>query len=174
MIKVKEGDLDKLGLLFERYHKMLFGFFYNLNKNAALSEDLVQNVFERILKYKHRFQGTGEFKTWMFHIAKNVNFDYHRKKKIKHAENIEDWQHKIQDQSATKSEQMIQQEELDKLKQAIQQLHPEKREIIMLSKIRELSYKEIGALIGCTEGAVKVKVFRAMKALKNHLNPINY
>ena len=45
MLKVKEGDLDKLGLLlFERYHRVLFGFFYNKNKDVALSEDLVQNV----------------------------------------------------------------------------------------------------------------------------------
>ena len=47
MNKVKEGDLDKLGLLFERYHKVLFGFFYNLNHNVAISEDLVQNVGSR-------------------------------------------------------------------------------------------------------------------------------
>jgi len=45
MIKVRDGHLDTLGLLFARYKKPLYGFFYGLNKNADLSEDLVQNVF---------------------------------------------------------------------------------------------------------------------------------
>jgi RNA polymerase sigma-70 factor (ECF subfamily) len=72
MLQVKAGQVDQLGLLFERYHRILFSFFYNLNRNVEMSEDLVQNVFMRILKYKHRFKGDGEFKTWMFHIAKNV------------------------------------------------------------------------------------------------------
>ena len=55
MLKVKEGDLDKLGLLFERYKKVLFAFYYRMNFNAELSEDLIQNVFMRILRYKHAF-----------------------------------------------------------------------------------------------------------------------
>ncbi len=61
MLKVKSGDLDKLGLLYERHKKRLFGFFYKMNSDASLSEDLVQNVFVRMLKYKHTFTGEGSF-----------------------------------------------------------------------------------------------------------------
>lgn len=166
MLEVKDGDLDKLGLLFERYHRILFGFFYNKNRDLSLSEDLVQNVFVRILKYKHRYRGDGEFKSWIFHIARNVNVDHHRKKRIKNTEKIEDWQDQIEDKSLNIGQQMMQQEEQDKLRQAIQKLEPDKREIIMMSKFQGLKYKEIGQLLGCSEGAVKVKVFRALKALK--------
>ena len=60
MIKVKDGDLEKLGLLFERYKKPLFGFFYGMNRDADLCEDLVQNVFMRILKYRYLFRGEGD------------------------------------------------------------------------------------------------------------------
>lgn len=166
MLKVKEGDLDKLGLLFERYHRVLFGFFYNKNKDVALSEDLVQNVFVRILKYKHRYRGDGEFKSWIFHIARNVNVDHYRKKRIRHTEKIEDWQDEIADNSINQSQQMMQDEELEKLRQALQKLEPEKREVIIMSKLQGLKYKEIGKILGCSEGAVKVKVFRALKALR--------
>ncbi|HEY5824071.1 MAG TPA: sigma factor, partial [Cyclobacteriaceae bacterium] len=55
MIKVRDGDLDKLGLLFERYKKPLYGFFYGMNKSQELSQDLVQNTFFRIMKYRHLF-----------------------------------------------------------------------------------------------------------------------
>lgn len=166
MLEVKGGDLDKLGLLFERYHRVLFGFFYNKNKDVSLSEDLVQTVFIRILKYKHRYRGDGEFKNWIFHIARNVNVDHYRKRRIKHTEQIEDWQDQIADKSLDKSQQLMQKEELDKLRRALQQLEPEKREVIVMSKLQGLRYKEIGKILGCSEGAVKVKVFRALKALK--------
>src|SRR5687767_1772753 len=63
MIKVRDGDIDKLGLLFERYKRPLYGFFYGMNRDPDLCEDLVQNVFVRILKYRYLFRGEGDFRT---------------------------------------------------------------------------------------------------------------
>ena len=166
MLQVKAGEVDQLGLLFERYHRLLFSFFYKLNQNVEVSEDLVQNVFMRILKYRHRFQGNGEFKTWMFHIAKNVNIDYHKKHRRYRAEDVDQWQDKLLDESRSQNQEMIKQEELNQLRTALQKLDPEKREVLILSKLQGLKYKEIANLLGCTEGAVKVKVFRALKELK--------
>ena len=50
MLQVKQGKVDKMGLLFERYHRPLFGFFYHLGSDGNTSEDLVQTVFYRMLK----------------------------------------------------------------------------------------------------------------------------
>ncbi len=72
MLKVKAGDLDKMGLLFERYHRPLFAFLYHSTGQAAHSEDLVQTVFYRMLKYRYTFTEVGEFRTWMYHLARNV------------------------------------------------------------------------------------------------------
>jgi RNA polymerase sigma factor (sigma-70 family) len=165
MIKVKDGDLQKLGLLFERYKKPLFGFFYGLNKNGALSEDLVQNVFLRILKYRYLFRGEGDFKTWMFHIARNVNHDHFRKQKWRGTEDLDHWQEQLTNHENRQTE-FQQDEELELLSVALDQLSEEKREVILLSKYHEKKYREIGAILGCSEGAVKVKVFRAMQDLK--------
>ncbi|MEO1053315.1 MAG: RNA polymerase sigma factor [Bacteroidota bacterium] len=164
MLKVKEGDLDKLGLLFERHKKVLFGFFYNMSHNAELSEDLVQNVFVRILKYKHSFKGDGQFKTWMFHISRNVNNDHYRKNKLGETDDIEDWQDRLGDKDADRAEK--QEEDIRLLKRAMERLDQEKREILTLSKLEGMKYKEIGDVLSCSEGAVKVKVFRALKDLK--------
>ena len=165
MLSVKEGDLDKLGLLFERYKKVLFGFFYNMNRDSDLCEDLVQNVFIRILKYRKGFKGDGPFKVWMFHIARNVNFDHFRKNKIK-TEEIVDWEDKLGDDLPTREGQMEKNEDLKLLRMAMMQLDEEKREVLTLSKLEGLKYKEIGEILKCSEGAVKVKVFRAFQALK--------
>jgi RNA polymerase sigma factor (sigma-70 family) len=165
MLKVKEGDLDKLGLLFERYKKPLFGFFYGLTKDAELCEDLVQNVFFRILKYRYLFRGEGDFKTWMFHIARNVNHDHFRKTKWKLKESLEHWEEKLGSEENRVTE-FQQDEEMQLLSMAMDRLPEDKREILMLSKFQDKKYKEIGEIIGCTEGAVKVKVFRALQELK--------
>jgi len=172
MLKVKDGDLEKLGLLFERYQKILFTFYYRMNFNAELSEDLVQNVFMRILKYKHAFKGDGEFKTWMFHIARNVSHDHFKKEtRLGKKEDIENIEHKI---NATEDLNELQNKELELglLQNALQDLNEEKREIITLSKLKGIKYKEIGAILNCSEGAVKVKVFRAMNDLRKAYDKI--
>jgi RNA polymerase sigma factor (sigma-70 family) len=165
MMKVKEGDLDKMSLLFERYKRPLYGFFYGLNKKQELSEDLVQNTFLRILKYRHLFRGEGDFKAWMFHIARNVNNDHHRKNRIKATEELENWQERIGHYENRASE-MQQIEEHQLLSMAMERLPDDKREVLLLSKYQEKKYSEIGEVLGCTEGAVKVKVFRALQELK--------
>jgi len=66
MLKVKDGDIDKMGLLYERYHRQLFSFLFHMTRHKEVSEDIVQNVFFRMLKYSKGFTGSGEFKTWMY------------------------------------------------------------------------------------------------------------
>jgi RNA polymerase sigma-70 factor (ECF subfamily) len=161
--------------LFERYKKPLYGFFYGLNKQQELSEDLVQNTFFRILKYRHLFRGDGDFRAWMFHIARNVNHDHHRKNKIKTTNALEHWQDRIGDHQNRATE-MQQDEEHQLLARAMDLLPDEKREVLLLSKFQEKKYSEIGVVLGCSEGAVKVKVFRALQELKTiykHMEKIN-
>jgi RNA polymerase sigma factor (sigma-70 family) len=165
MNKVKDGDLDNLGLLFERYKKPLYGFFYGMHRNSELSEDLVQNVFIRILKYRTVFRGDGEFRTWMFHIARNVSHDHFRKKRIDAKDSIEDWQDRI-GSSENRFTDYQKEDDMESLSLALEKLPEDKREVLLLSKYQEKKYKEIAELLGCTESAVKVKVFRALQELK--------
>lgn len=166
MICVKNGDLDRMGLLFERYHKQLFGYLYHQTRDARQSEDLVQNVFYRMLKYAHSFNETGEFRAWMFQMARNVLIDSAKKNsRMSFYSNLEEISenHQAEPSHAIDFEQK-QNEAF--LHQAIQQLSEEQREIIILSKFQELPYVEIAKILKTTEGNIKVKVFRALKALK--------
>jgi RNA polymerase sigma factor (sigma-70 family) len=166
MLKVKAGDSDRLGLLFERYHRPLYSFFVRPSGQSEASEDLVQNVFLRMLKYRHTYTGEGEFKTWIYHLARNVHADYYRKYKgqgrtsdYTNLENMlsEDFNPEEQTQHA---------EEMQLLQVALGRLEVEKREVLVLSRFQGLKYKEIAALFGCSEGAIRVKAFRALDELK--------
>jgi len=169
MLRVKAGDLDQLGLLFERYHQLLFGFFYQRSGHVSLSQDQVQNVFLRVLRYRHNYRGDGEFRTWLFHIARNVHYDHYRKKRIRHTDDVDEWKDQLADDGASPPQQLIRAEEKQHLKTALQRLDPEKREVLLLAKLQGMPYREIGELLGCSEGAVKVRVFRALKELKEVL-----
>jgi len=164
MAKVRDGDPEKLGLLYERYKRPLLGFFVGIVRDKELSEDLVQNTFVRILKYKHLFRGDGDFRTWMFHIARNVKNDHFRKNKVTH-EKVDKWEDKLKDEGSLMQE-WQNDDEQRMLAIAMDKLPEDKREILLLSKYQEKKYKEIGEILGCTEGTVKVKVFRALQDLK--------
>ena len=165
MLSVKSGDVQKLGLLYERYKKRLFGFFYQMNKDASLSEDLVQNVFMKILKYKHTYTEESKFVVWLFQIARNTSYDSFKKSKKYMHKDIDDVSYSL-NASDDIDGAIIKNENARTLKKAIDLLPPEKKKFIILSKFKELKYREVGEIMGCTEGNARTKVHRALNDLK--------
>ena len=75
MQEVRAGNVGKLEVLFDRHNRPLFRYFMHLTSNRAVSEDLVQEVFFRILKYRHTYQAETSFRAWMYQIGRNVWMD---------------------------------------------------------------------------------------------------
>jgi RNA polymerase sigma factor (sigma-70 family) len=167
MFLVKTGDLDKMKLLFERHHRLLYSFLYNMTYNKEASEDMVQNVFYRVLKYRHTFTGRGDFVIWMFHLGRNVLKDHIRK--IKRAGRHYDLNIVSFNEAGDVSpdEQLAKKQDQHRLYQAMKKLSDDEREILTLSKFQELKYFEIAQILNITESAVKVRVHRAFNHLKN-------
>jgi RNA polymerase sigma-70 factor (ECF subfamily) len=167
MLKVCQGEVDHLGLLFERHHRRLFGFFCRLSGDPATSEDLVQAVFYRVLRYRGSYRGQGEFSTWLYHLARNVYADhYQRGKKNGHHRDVGKYEGRLPDDSPPADELLHRQQEHALLAQALGGLPQEQREVLIMSKYQELKYSQIAQVLGCTEENVKVKVHRALKKLR--------
>src|SRR6201997_3166520 len=81
MQEVRAGDVGKLEILFDRHNRALFRYFMHLTANRSASEDLVQEVFFRILKYRHTYQPETSFRAWLFQVGRNVYADYLGKRK---------------------------------------------------------------------------------------------
>lgn len=167
MLGVKNGDTQKLGLLYERYKKWLFNFFYQLCGERDLSEDMVQNVFMRILKYKHTYSEDSKYVTWMFQIARNVNNDHFRKnKKHQQLTTMDSVAYKVEGNDDFEGRFELN-ENKGILMKALASLPDEKREILVLSKLKGLKYQDIGTIMNCTESTARQKTHRALKELKH-------
>jgi len=80
MSQVRGGAGEMLGTLFDRYHGKLFSYFVRLTGDRALAEDLVQDVFYRILKRRHTYRPGSPFRPWMYQIARNARNDNFRRR----------------------------------------------------------------------------------------------
>jgi RNA polymerase sigma factor (sigma-70 family) len=163
MLKVKTGDLDRMGLLFERHYKPLFGFLYRMSSDKENSEDMAQNVFLRMLKYRHTYKGDGEFKTWMYHLARNVLNDFHKSQSKRSDSEIKD---NLLSEDTTQVN-IEKNEQVQLLNTALSKLGDEHREILILNRYQELDYKEIAVILNISEANVRVKIHRAMTQLKS-------
>ena len=163
MQEVKDGKVEKLAILFERYHVMLYNFFLRLTGNRNISEDLVQDVFFRILKYRASYQPQGKFTIWMYQIARNAHVDYLRKQKDEAP--LEQGWDQVLSREALPEEKLETSQEIAWVRQALDKLSLKKKEILLLSRFQNLKYREIAELLGCQEGSVKTTVHRALKEL---------
>src|ERR1041385_4800798 len=79
MLAVRNGDLERLGVLFERYQHRLFGFGYWMLDDRVAAQDIVQEVFVRVLKYRQKYRDSGPFESWIFQITRNACSDFSKK-----------------------------------------------------------------------------------------------
>ena len=163
MIQVKNGDIGQLGVLFERHHRPLYAFFVRLTGSRALAEDLVQEVFVRLLKYRHTFRG-GEFAPWVFRLARNAAADQYSRRRPE--DPLPEDNHEPASSAPLVSDTVVQDEEQARLRVAIGRLSPDKRELLLLARFQLLPYDQIARLLDTTVGAVKVRVHRALKDLR--------
>jgi RNA polymerase sigma factor (sigma-70 family) len=160
MLQVREGVGEMLGVLFDRYQSPLFNFYCRLTGDRTASEDLVQDVFFRILKYRQTYKPGTPFRAWMYQIARNARQDYHRKHPLSLPYEPEMSPSVVDSDSADAEQQAA------LLHRALLMLPEEKREVLLLSRFQELKYEEIARLMDCEVGTVKVRIHRALRELR--------
>ena len=173
MAQVRQGDLRKLAVLFERHHKSLYNYFLHLNSDRDRSQDLVQDVFFRILRYRHTYDPARPFLAWMYQIARNAGAESAGKNRaglrlVEHGVSQDDEPGAFEPVSPTPGaeETLARRQQVGLLRRALARLPHEKREVLLLSRFQNLKYQDIGQILGCEAGAVKLRVYRAMRALE--------
>src|ERR1700752_1722299 len=133
MLAVRDGDVSKLGILFDRHHRTLLDFFARQVGSRTVAEALVQDVFFRMLKYRGTFREESRFKAWMFHIARNARFDYYKKHQPQAILPEEGGADTLPSRLPLPGHQLEQDQQTTLLECALFRLSDEKREVLVLS-----------------------------------------
>ncbi|MBW4891716.1 RNA polymerase sigma factor [Mucilaginibacter sp. HMF5004] len=158
MLCVKKNDLDKAAILYERYKKKLYQFFMYKNYNdQEKSEDCVQQVFYRVIKYRQSYTEGNNFRIWVYSIAKNIQY--------------QDFKEQVKMDAAHASYQTdeaytLVNDEHQAMLQALKLLPEQYREVLVMSRFLGMKYDEIAEINNCSVGVIKTRAFRAINSLR--------
>lgn len=166
--RVKDGDQDAFGELVAPYLPGLEKLLRPLARQREDVSDLVQDALLRALKNLHRFQG-GRFSTWLYRVGVNLALTSARRNTV--CRRILDpkgpFVISAPDQPVAPEDRAAAREDAARIRDAIHRLPAPCREVVELRYVRDLSCKDIAAMLGKTPNAVSLLLFRARRRLRD-------
>lgn len=177
--KAKKGDQAAFGVLMGRYRDSVYYMMLKMVHNRDDAEDLTQEAFAKAFNNIVNYSADFAFTTWLFRIATNNGIDYLRKKRLQ-TSSLEETQetddgetanHSVKDHAPDPEESMMKEQRAQKIRSAVENLHPKYKALVEMRYLEELSYEEISEKLDLPLGTVKAQLFRAKdmlyQALKN-------
>jgi len=179
MLKVAAGEGAAFEQLVLRYQDRLVGFFFHLVHDRTAAEDLAQETFLRVYRSRERYEPTARFSTWLFRIAHNLASNQKRgaarRREIPLGNQSAEDDFRPQEQNLAEKSALMPTRQLDSnemreiVRNAIEELSERQRTAVLLHKFEEMSYEEIGEIMGLGVVAVKSLLSRARSKLKEAL-----
>ncbi|MBK5293093.1 MAG: RNA polymerase sigma factor [Acidobacteriia bacterium] len=175
MLRVKAGEHDCLGDLLHRHRVPVVNFLYRMVQNEAIAEELAQDAFVRVYQSRARYEPTAKFSTWLYRIAAHLALNYLRdSRREKNDERLDDvssgsLRREIADRNLSVDQDLMHQEMIVRLRQAIAELPDRQRAVVLMHKYQEMDYRQIAEALGTTVSSVKALMFRACASLRGRL-----
>jgi RNA polymerase sigma-70 factor (ECF subfamily) len=178
MLRYRDGDVRAFELLVTRHRKPVFNFILRFVRDTAQAEDVTQETFLRLVKGADAYERQAKFTTWLYTIARNLCVDAARRGKHRKAASLDapvDEEGSVSlldlvpDGGAAVDRQAQSRELAVRLRQAIESLPDEQREIFLLREVADLQFNEIAAVVGCPENTVKSRMRYALEKLREAL-----
>ncbi|MEY2525928.1 MAG: polymerase sigma-70 factor, subfamily [Verrucomicrobiota bacterium] len=180
--RCQAGETEAFDELVTRYRTRIFAMIYNMVHNEQDAWDLAQDSFVKAWKSIKRFRGRSSFYTWIYRIVMNVTIDWLRKKQVKGAgvefddaiqlKEINPASRTLPKADPLPYERMERTEVRAKIDNAIAQLSPEHRAVILMKETEGMQYHEIAEALGCSIGTVMSRLFYARKKLQGLLKDV--
>lgn len=168
----KEGSKADFGKLVNHYYEMVYAVTFGVVRNHEAARDVTQEVFIKAYRDIGNFAGQSKFKTWLYRISFNAAIDHTRQRRPAESLDATDASDDedrpalvIPDKTAGPRDIAGRQELRRKLEEAIDQLSPEHRAVLVLREWEELSYEEVAETLGLQIGTVMSRIFYARKKL---------
>lgn len=172
------GDEQALTVLINRHVKSVYNFVYRLTNEQARADDVTQETFVKVWKHLKKFRPNENFRTWLFAIARNTTLDHLRKKRpfsfsFLFGKNERGdacaFEETLADTEPTPEEVAVLSEQKAFLDDALNQIPPASREVLLLRYHEDLTFDEIGKALGKPLHTVKSQHRRALQALRTHI-----
>lgn len=175
--KCKNGDREAFNTLVEMYQQQVFNIAYGMLSDYEDASDASQEVFIKIYKSIASFKGQASFATWMYRICANVCNDMLRKRQRRGItlsidaddEDENSLYNELPSNELQPDEQLELNERQAAVRQAIDSLKDEYKEIIVYSDMNDMSYEEVSQVLKVPVGTVKSRLNRARNALRKKL-----
>jgi RNA polymerase sigma-70 factor (ECF subfamily) len=134
--------------------------------DREVAEDLTQNVFLRMIKYRNSYKEGSKFQSWIYQVARNIFSDHYQSVKNKKADFVD--VEKMSDRMADSEESILMDEQEKLLERSMSMLSEEQRELLVLTRFQHMKYEEVAVIMDTTVANIKVKVHRAIGKLREH------
>ncbi|MEN6372906.1 MAG: RNA polymerase sigma factor [Armatimonadota bacterium] len=173
LYRCKEKDEAALRELLRRHERPVYSLLYRMLGNHEDSEDALADVFMKVWRSASSFRGASKFTTWLYKIAGNTARDILRSRKVRPevpvADDILCEMDLIGDNVVDPDIRIINADEIAGIEKAMMRLSEEDRLLVDLYHVQECSLDEISEIMGLKRSNLKVKLFRARRKLRNHL-----
>ncbi len=158
--------------IYDRYFRDVYLYITSLSSNESIAEEITQETFFKALKSIDRFDGSKDIRAWLFTIAKNTYFSYHKKdKRLIHYD--PDSQKDFPDAGITIVDHLTNEEDAFIIHQFIHSMMGPYKEVFSLRVFGELPFDKIGRLFGKSTGWARVTYYRARKQIVEYMEAIN-
>jgi len=172
--KCQGGEVSAFQELAARYYRKVLMVALGIVNHREDAMEIAQETFFRAYRNIKDFRGGSTFYTWLYRIAVNLAIDFQRRRKRGPLELREQMDEVIEQKGEFVNDPYrdLEGKELgERLLRAINELTPEHRAVIVMRAVEGLSYKDIGRILGCSEGTVMSRLHYARKKLQERLNP---
>ena len=179
--RASEGDPEAFRELVERYGDRIFSLLTGITGNRLDAEELTSDVFLKAFTHLDRFRGECRFSTWLYRLTQNVCIDFLRKQKRQQHVSLtfsededEGKELSVPDPEPLPEERVIFNEKQEAIRNAMNALPVDFREILELRVVRQLPYEQIAQIMDLPVGTVKSRLARARLQLKKRLDAGNF
>lgn len=162
--------MQKIEEIYNKYYTVLYKYLLCLTKNVDIAEELTQETFCKAIKKIHTFKGNSKISVWLCEIGKNLWYDQLRKQKYKTVSYTELEDLDLSENRESIENEYINKEEVSETNTKIDKLDLLSRRVVYLRVNSDMSFKEIGEILGKTDTWARVTFYRAKQKIKEDSN----